>query len=101
MQKIFSKKRTILFSVKVYEVVKKIPRGKVLTYKDVAKLAGSPRAFRAVGNVLNKNSDLKNIPCHRVIKSDGKIGGYKFGAKRKASLLKREGVVVKKGRVDL
>jgi len=79
------------FAQKVYEVVKKIPRGKVLTYKEVAKLAGSPRAYRGVGNILNKNHDPK-IPCHRVIRSDGKIGGYNRGANRKKQLLKSEGV---------
>ena len=78
------------FSQKVYEVVKKIPRGSVLTYKEVAKRAGSPGAFRAVGNILNKNYDPK-IPCHRVIRSDGKIGGYNRGAKKKKDILKKEG----------
>jgi len=79
------------FKDKVYEVVKKIPRGKVKTYKMVAKLAGRPRAFRVVGNILNKNSDFKTIPCHRVIRSDGKIGGYRYGTKRKIALLRKEG----------
>ena len=78
------------FSQKVYEVVKKIPRGSVLTYKEVAKRAGSPGAFRAVGNILNKNYDPK-IPCRRVIRSDGKIGGYNRGAKKKKDILKKEG----------
>ena len=72
-----------------------------MTYKEVAKLAGSPRAFRAVGNALNKNSDLKTIPCHRVVKSDGRIGGYKQGTNRKISLLSKEGVIIRKGRVVL
>lgn len=78
------------FSEKVYEVVAKIPRGKVLSYKQVAKLAGRPHAFRAVGNILSKNHDPK-IPCHRVIRSDGKLGGYNgaFGIKRE--LLRKEG----------
>ena len=62
------------FSERVYKVVKKIPRGEVLTYKTVAEKAGSSRAWRTVGNILNKNKNLK-IPCHRVIRSDGKIGG--------------------------
>lgn len=72
------------FQEKVYSIVKKIPRGKVLTYKEVAKLSGRPKAYRAVGNILNKNHDSK-VPCHRVIRSDGKIGGYNGGnfAKRK------------------
>ncbi len=89
------------FSKKVYKIVAKIPRGKVITYKMAAKLAGSPRAYRAVGNALNKNPDLKKIPCHRVIKSDGKIGGYRYGTKRKIALLKKENVVIKNGRVIL
>jgi methylated-DNA-[protein]-cysteine S-methyltransferase len=77
----------------------KIKKGKVLTYKKVAKLAKNPKAYRAVGNILNKNPDLKTIPCHRVVKSDGRIGGYKFGVKRKIALLKKEGVVIKNRRV--
>ncbi|MDD4761448.1 MAG: MGMT family protein [Candidatus Pacebacteria bacterium] len=79
-----------LFSKKVFSVVKKIPRGKTLTYKEVARLAGFPLAFRAVGNVLNKNIDPKNIPCHRVIRSDGKIGGYRWGTKKKEIILLKE-----------
>ncbi len=88
-----------IFQEKIYKVVKNIPEGKVLTYKQVAKLAGFPQAFRAVGNALNKNPDLKTIPCHRVIKSDGQIGGYRYGRKKKLSLLKNEGVVMRKGKV--
>ncbi len=86
------------FQKKVYEVVKKIPRGKVLTYKEMAKLAGCPKAFRAVGNILNKNRNFK-IPCHRVIRSDGQIGGYRKGQKRKVSLLKKEGVLINNRRI--
>ncbi len=83
-----------------YQIVKKIPKGKVLTYKQVAKLAGSPRAWRAVGNILNKSASWRiKIPCHRVIGSDGKIGGYNKGTKKKAYLLKREGVVIWNGRI--
>ena len=66
------------FKEKVYRIVSKIPRGKVLTYKEVAKLSGKPKAFRAVGNILNKNFDPR-IPCYRVIRSDGKIGGDNRG----------------------
>jgi methylated-DNA-[protein]-cysteine S-methyltransferase len=89
------------FSNGVYDVVRKISRGKVMTYKGVAMAVGNPKAYRAVGNILNKNPDLKTVPCHRVVKSDGRIGGYKFGTKRKIALLKKEGVIVKKGRVVL
>lgn len=101
MLKKSSKKRKTSFRERAYDVVKKIPKGKVLTYKEVANLAGNPRAWRAVGNILNKNPDFQNIPCHRVVKSDGEVGGYKFGQKKKAALLKREGVVIKRGRVVL
>lgn len=79
------------FTEKVLNVVSKIPRGKVLTYKQVAKLAGKPNAYRAVGNILNKNKNYDEIPCHRVIRSDGKIGGYNKGKKAKIELLKKEG----------
>jgi len=72
-------------------VVSLIPRGEVLTYKQVALRAGRPKAWRAVGNILSKNFNPK-IPCHRVICSDGKIGGFNRGARQKVKLLKREGV---------
>lgn len=75
-------------------MVKKIPRGKVLTYKEVANLAGRPRAFRAVGNILNKNYS-PGIPCHRVIRADGGAGGYNRGRRKKRDLLKREGIKLK------
>lgn len=81
------------FSEKVYEVVKKIPKGKVLTYKEVAHKAGSAGAYRAVGNILNKNYEPK-IPCHRVIRSDGKTGGYNRGAENKKRILKKEKAIV-------
>ncbi|MDO8470378.1 MAG: MGMT family protein [bacterium] len=73
------------------EAVKHIKRGRTLTYKEVARIIGHPKAFRAVGNALNKNRDPK-VPCHRVIRSDGAIGGYRWGSKKKASLLRKEGV---------
>jgi methylated-DNA-[protein]-cysteine S-methyltransferase len=80
------------FSEKVYQIVAKIPRGKVLTYKEIAKRAGSPKAYRAVGNILSKNRNLK-VPCHRVIRSDGKAGGYNRGARRKLEMLRKEGAL--------
>jgi O-6-methylguanine DNA methyltransferase len=86
------------FKNKVYQVVKKIPRGKFLTYKQIAKIIGHPRAWRAVGNVLNKNRDPK-IPCHRVIMSDGRLGGYNQGMKKKIYLLKKEGIIIKNGKI--
>ncbi|MFA6077462.1 MAG: MGMT family protein [Candidatus Paceibacterota bacterium] len=77
------------FTQKVLEVVSKIPKGKTLTYKEVAQRVGNPKAYRAVGNILNKNYNPK-IPCHRVVRSDGKIGGYNRGEKKKRALLKKE-----------
>lgn len=79
------------FQKQVYQVVKKIPRGKVMTYKEVAEKIGKPRAYRAVGNALNKNIDPA-VPCHRVIRSDGSMGGYRKGIKKKVKLLKNEKV---------
>ncbi|MFA5185921.1 MAG: MGMT family protein [Patescibacteria group bacterium] len=77
------------FTQRIHAVVKRIPKGKTLTYKQVAALAGRPRAFRAVGNILNKNYD-PTIPCHRVIRSDGKPGGYNRGKDKKIQLLRKE-----------
>ena len=81
------------FKNKVYEIIRKIPPGKTLSYKKVTELAGFPQAWRAVGNVLNKNTNPK-IPCHRVIRANGKIGGFREGAKKKHTLLKKEGVII-------
>lgn len=81
------------FTEKVYEIVRKIPKGSVLTYKEVAKKAGSPKAVRAVGTILSKNFD-PDIPCHRVIRSDGKMGGYNRGTENKIKILKKEGVLL-------
>lgn len=78
------------FREKVFRVVSKIKRGKVLTYKEVAKMSGNEKASRAVGNILNKNYNPE-IPCHRVIRSDGKTGGYNRGGNKKKELLKQEG----------
>lgn len=77
------------FQSKVYAAVKKIAKGSTLTYKQIAEKIGSPRAYRAVGNALNKNYD-PTIPCHRVVRSDGTIGGYNRGAQKKNEILKKE-----------
>lgn len=86
------------FSDKVYKVVKKIPAGRVSTYKNVAE-ALNCKAYRAVGNALNKNSYAPVVPCHRVVCSDGRTGGFARGVKEKIKLLKKEGVRVRKGKV--
>lgn len=82
----------ISFTLRVHSVVARIPKGKTMTYKDVAVAAGSPRAFRAVGSILKQNYDPA-IPCHRVIKSDGTLGQYNRGKAKKRALLMEEGVV--------
>lgn len=74
------------FRKKVFYVVRHILKGRTLSYKEVAIKAGRPRAWRAVGNILSKNYDPK-IPCHRVVRSDGKIGGYNRGTEKKRELL--------------
>ncbi len=86
---------TASFKQRVYFIVSQIKKGNVLTYKQVAQLAKKPKAWRAVGNILNKNYN-KNIPCHRVIKSNQEIGGYNRGQTKKINLLKKEGLNVKK-----
>jgi len=78
------------FEERVYVVVKDIKKGEVLTYGEVAERAGKPKAWRVVGNILSKNKNPQ-IPCHRVIRSDGKIGSYNRGNKRKELLLRKEG----------
>lgn len=88
------------FSDRVLEVTKKIPKGKVTTYKATAEKLGT-KAYRAVGNALHNNKNPVVIPCHRVVSSDGSIGGYSRGIKKKIELLKKEGVEVKDGKVDL
>jgi methylated-DNA-[protein]-cysteine S-methyltransferase len=81
------------FKEKVYKIVKKIPKGKTLTYKEVAERAGYPLAYRAVGNILSKNYN-EEVPCHRVVKSDGGLGNYnRGGAMVKARILREEGFI--------
>ncbi len=76
----------------VYGIVAQIPEGKVTTYGDIAKVLGHPHASRVVGRILNKNPNPILTPCHRVIRSNGNIGGYAFGKARKKELLKKEGL---------
>ena len=83
------------FEEKVLDIVQNIPKGKVLTYTQVAKKAGSPRAARAVGSIMKKNF-RPSVPCHRVIRSDGKIGDYNRGGSNvKRELLIKEGYLKK------
>lgn len=86
------------FAVSVYLVVKDIPAGRVMTYREVAELAGYSHAARAVGSLMKKNFD-PSVPCHRVIRSDGQVGNYNRGKKMKIEKLHAEGVKIVGGRV--
>ncbi len=89
------------FREKVCAAARRIPHGKVSTYAAIARAIGSPRAYRAVGNTLNKNPYAPKIPCHRVVRSNGRVGGFAGGSRRKTNLLKKEGVEIKGGKIDL
>ena len=86
------------FSDRVYKIVKKIPSGRVSSYKEVAS-ALDCKAYQAVGNSLNKNPYAPIVPCHRVVNSDGRIGGFASGVKKKMRILEKEGVKIKDGKV--
>lgn len=90
-------------SKRIYEAVKKIPRGKVATYGQVAELAGDKKMARAVGNALHRNPDPENIPCYRVVNAKGELAGaFAFGgANVQEQLLAADGILVVDGRVDL
>lgn len=90
-------------SKRIYEAVKKIPRGKVATYGQIAELAGDKKMARAVGNALHKNNDPDNIPCYRVVNAKGELAGeFAFGgAGAQAKLLMADGIEVIDGKVDL
>ena len=114
-----------IFNEKCYTLLKKVPKGKVTTYKEIAKALNSD-GYRAVGNAMNKNpygyaisseairnrrsmirGDSKRtsgfflVPCHRVVKSNGEVGGFASGTKNKIKLLKQEGIEVNNKRIDL
>jgi methylated-DNA-[protein]-cysteine S-methyltransferase len=88
------------FQQKVLSLVKKIPKGKITTYKIIGKKLGRRgQIYRAVGRALHDNIYPIKIPCHRVVKSTGEIGGYSRGIKKKIFLLKKEGVQIKKNKI--
>lgn len=96
MQQLLKKKvrknrtQKVSFKDRVLHIVRNIPKGKTLTYKEVAVLAGSPNAYRAVGSIMSHNFD-ETVPCHRVVKSDGSLGNYNRGGEsRKEEILKKE-----------
>jgi len=89
------------FDEKVWQLMKKIPRGRITTYKIIAKKLNS-KAYRAVGQACKRNENAPYIPCHRVVESSGKVGNYSAsgGARRKIELLKKEGISVKNNRIE-
>jgi methylated-DNA-[protein]-cysteine S-methyltransferase len=86
------------FQKKVYELCKQVPAGKVTTYKSIGDALGIA-GYRAVGLALNKNPFSPYVPCHRVVASDGSVGGFAVGVEKKGELLRKEGVIVKDGKV--
>ncbi|OGJ13378.1 cysteine methyltransferase [Candidatus Pacearchaeota archaeon RBG_19FT_COMBO_34_9] len=88
------------FYEKCYKILKKVPKGKVTTYKEIAKALNS-KAYRAVGNAMHNNPYAPIVPCHRVIKSNGEIGGFFSGRKNKIRLLREEGIEIINNKVNL
>lgn len=84
---------------KVYKKLLEVPPGKVTTYGELAKAVGLKNGQRLIGKIMNKNPYPVIVPCHRVIKSDGKIGGYAWGEKIKINMLLKEGVKIKNGKI--
>ena len=88
------------FQKRVYEALIQIPAGQTITYQDLAKLAGSPKAARAVGYAMAKNPFILTIPCHRVINANGTIGQYSAGGEsKKIELLQKEGIPIQNKRI--
>lgn len=88
-----------VFQKAVWEATKKVPKGQVTTYAAIAKLIGRPKAVRAVGNALNRNPYAPIVPCHRVVKSDGSLGGFAGGTKKKKQMLEAEGIKIENNKV--
>lgn len=87
------------FKEKVYKACRKVKKGQVSTYKEIGRAINFPKAFRAVGNALNKNPYAPKVPCHRIVRSNGEVGGFANGKKAKERLLKQEGIKIKSGRI--
>ena len=87
------------FNAQVWDLMLKIPKGKVTTYKIIAEKLGT-KAYRAVGNACNKNPYAPRVPCHRVVASDGTLGGYAHGKRRKVEILGKEGIDIRSNKID-
>ena len=86
------------FNERCYKLLSKIPKGRITTYKEIAK-AVDTKAYQAVGKAMAKNPNIINVPCHRIIRSNGSVGGYSLGVNKKISLLKKEGITIKNRKV--
>jgi methylated-DNA-[protein]-cysteine S-methyltransferase len=95
-----TKRQNTIKDADVYDLLLKIPAGKVSTYGDLAKALGKPLASRQVGRILGRNPNPIEVPCHRVVMSDGKVGGYFNGGDRKKELLEKEGISFTEGIVN-
>jgi len=84
---------------KVYKRLLEVPHGMVTTYGELARAVGLKNGQRVIGRIMNKNPYPVIVPCHRVIKSNGKIGGYAWGEKIKTNMLSKEGVKIKNGKI--
>ena len=87
------------FYEKCYSILKKVPKGKITTYKEIANALGT-KAYRAVGNAMNKNPYAPKVCCHRVVKTNGNVGGFASGTNKKIQMLKKEGIKVKNGKIE-
>jgi|SRR3989338_1425117 len=87
-----------MFAIKIYNLLKKVPKGKVTTYKMLAEAAGT-KAYRAVGQAMRCNPHAPVVPCHRVVASNGHLHGFAHGLKKKAKLLEKEGIKIKNNRI--
>jgi methylated-DNA-[protein]-cysteine S-methyltransferase len=90
--------RTTEFHERIYAKLRMVPKGKVTTYKELARAVHS-KAYRAVGTAMNKNPYAPKVPCHRVVNSDGRVGGFASGTKKKIAMLRKEGVKIKDSRI--
>jgi methylated-DNA-[protein]-cysteine S-methyltransferase len=84
---------------KIYKKLLEVPKGKITTYGELAKAVGMKNGQRAVGRIMNNNPYPVIIPCHRVVKSDGKVGGYAYGEEIKSNMLTKEGIQIKNGKI--
>jgi len=85
---------------RIYRKLSEVPKGKITTYGELAKAVGMKNGQRAVGRIMNKNPYPVIIPCHRVVKSDGKVGGYAYGEEIKSNMLQKEGIEIKNGKIS-